>query len=129
MQKMKRSLVLAAAWIGLGAMQAQQPPRPAEIALWRLDCGEIDIAQYGAFFSDTFQYPSGPKRVVGSCFTFERVMPIAKARVLLGQAYEARGNPTAARASYEKVESTWPKGTPSRTLKRAAERLAALPRP
>jgi glyoxylase-like metal-dependent hydrolase (beta-lactamase superfamily II) len=26
------------------------------------------IKQYGAFFSDTFQYPSGPKDIVGSCY-------------------------------------------------------------
>ena len=26
------------------------------------------IKQYGAFFSDTFQYPAGPKDIVGSCY-------------------------------------------------------------
>jgi tetratricopeptide (TPR) repeat protein len=68
------------------------------------------------------------ERVVGSCHTFERVMLIARARLLLAQAHEAKGNLAAARAGYEKVVETWPKTTPSRTLKRAVERLAALPR-
>jgi len=42
--------------------------QPAPLQLWRLDCGEFVIKQYGAFFSDTFQYPEGPKDVVGSCY-------------------------------------------------------------
>lgn len=41
---------------------------PARLQLWRLDCGEFVIKQYGAFFSDTFQYPPGPKDIVGSCY-------------------------------------------------------------
>lgn len=66
----KQMLVAALAWLGLGAMQAApSPPAPAnEVSLWRLDCGEFVINQYGAFFSDTFQYPPGPKNVVGSCY-------------------------------------------------------------
>ena len=52
----------------------QSPPSappaaaPAELLLWRLDCGEFVINQYGAFFSDNFQYPPGPKTIVGSCY-------------------------------------------------------------
>lgn len=65
----KQILAAALAWFGLGAMQAPAPPAaPAEISLWRLDCGEVVINQYGAFFSDTFQYPPGPKTVVASCY-------------------------------------------------------------
>ena len=68
-----RGPVLAAilAWFALGAMQAPPAPpapAPAQISLWRLDCGEFVINQYGAFFSDTFQYPPGPKTIVGSCY-------------------------------------------------------------
>jgi serine/threonine-protein kinase len=66
------------------------------------------------------------QRVVGTCATFDAAMVIAKARFLLGQAQEAKGDAAAARASYEKTVETWPKGTPSKTAKRAAERLAAL---
>jgi glyoxylase-like metal-dependent hydrolase (beta-lactamase superfamily II) len=44
------------------------PKADAPLSLWRLDCGEFLIKQYGAFFSDTFQYPAGPKNIVGSCY-------------------------------------------------------------
>ncbi|MGA9582632.1 MAG: N-acyl homoserine lactonase family protein [Allosphingosinicella sp.] len=63
----RKMTILAAAWLGLGAMQAPAAPE-APIALWRLHCGEFVIKQYGAFFSDTFQYPPGPKDIVGSCY-------------------------------------------------------------
>jgi N-acyl homoserine lactone hydrolase len=56
-------------WLALAGMQAPPAPAPAaELSLWRLDCGEFVIKQYGAFFSDTFQYPRGPKNIVGSCY-------------------------------------------------------------
>ncbi|HMJ92806.1 MAG TPA: N-acyl homoserine lactonase family protein [Allosphingosinicella sp.] len=61
-----RILAAALAWLALSA-QAPAPPRP-ELSLWRLDCGEFVIKQYGAFFSDAFQYPAGPKDIVGSCY-------------------------------------------------------------
>jgi glyoxylase-like metal-dependent hydrolase (beta-lactamase superfamily II) len=62
--------VAALAWLGLSAMQFQPAPSPApaEIRLWRLDCGAFVMKQYGAFFSDTFQYPAGAKNIVGSCY-------------------------------------------------------------
>jgi N-acyl homoserine lactone hydrolase len=63
----KKLTLLASAWLGLGAMQAPAPSQ-APIELWRLHCGEFTIKQYGAFFSDTFQYPPGPKEIVGSCY-------------------------------------------------------------
>ena len=64
---LKRAIGLALGWLAVTGMQAPTSP-PAEISLWRLDCGEIDFAQYGAFFSDTFQYPAGPRNIVGSCY-------------------------------------------------------------
>lgn len=63
----KRLTAIAAAWLGLGGMQPP-PTAPVTIELWRLHCGEFVIKQYGAFFSDTFQYPAGPKTIVGSCY-------------------------------------------------------------
>ncbi|HEU0098897.1 MAG TPA: N-acyl homoserine lactonase family protein [Allosphingosinicella sp.] len=64
---LKRMAAIAAGWLTLTGLQA--PPAPqAEIELWRLHCGEFVIKQYGAFFSDTFQYPPGPKDIVGSCY-------------------------------------------------------------
>jgi glyoxylase-like metal-dependent hydrolase (beta-lactamase superfamily II) len=68
----KRPTALAAAWLALSGLQAPAPApgaaAPARLQLWRLDCGEFLIKQYGAFFSDTFQYPKGPKNIVGSCY-------------------------------------------------------------
>lgn len=60
------------AGLGPGTVAAQQSApqaqAPAPLQLWRLDCGEFVIKHYGAFFSDTFQYPAGPKDIVGSCY-------------------------------------------------------------
>ena len=66
-----RKLAAMVAGLLLCAMQAPPaaaPTAPARLQLWRLDCGEFVINQYGAFFSDTFQYPPGPKNIVGSCY-------------------------------------------------------------
>jgi glyoxylase-like metal-dependent hydrolase (beta-lactamase superfamily II) len=66
------ALALAAS-LAAPANAQQTPPATAAapaatIELWRLDCGEFVIKQYGAFFSDTFLYPPGPKEIVGSCY-------------------------------------------------------------
>ena len=39
--------------------------------LWRLDCGEFVMKRYGAWFSDTFQYPEGSKNLVASCYLIQ----------------------------------------------------------
>jgi N-acyl homoserine lactone hydrolase len=69
---MRRAILamLAGAIIWAGPAPAQQPraaPAPP-LSMWRLDCGEFVINQYGAFFSDTYQYPEGPRNIVGSCY-------------------------------------------------------------
>lgn len=63
----RRALTIALGWLALTGMQAPQTP-PAELALWRLDCGEVAFVDYNAFFSDTSEYAPGPKRLVGSCY-------------------------------------------------------------
>src|SRR5688572_30749805 len=67
---LKRTGLLAAAWLAMTGLQAPQPAQPpaAELQLWRLDCGEFVINDYNAFFSDTYQYASGPKRITDSCY-------------------------------------------------------------
>ena len=67
----RRMLSLTLTWLVLTGMQAPPEPSPAaptEISLWRLDCGDFRINDYAAFFSDTFQYPPGPKTITDSCY-------------------------------------------------------------
>lgn len=59
---------LAAGLAALIACQAPAAAQEPELALWRLDCGEFEVPDYNAFFSDTFDYPSEPKRIVDSCY-------------------------------------------------------------
>ncbi len=50
------------------AAPAQSPAPPAQVELWRLDCGDFVMKRFGAWFSDTFQYPPGARSLVGSCY-------------------------------------------------------------
>ena len=68
------------------------------------------------------------ERVVATCATFDAAMIIAKARLYLGEAQEAKGQLAAAKATYEKLLATWPKSSMSRTVKRASDRLATMSR-
>lgn len=62
---MKKLVLAAAAFLGLGGMQAPQAEAP--LSLWRLDCGSIDIADLGVF-SDTGLYSGQKKTLVASCY-------------------------------------------------------------
>jgi len=65
---MKRLLAVAAA-IALTGMQAPSPKNAAQpLQMWRLDCGDFVMKRFGAWFSDTFQYPEGARNLVGSCY-------------------------------------------------------------
>ncbi|MBS2014422.1 MAG: protein kinase [Deltaproteobacteria bacterium] len=66
------------------------------------------------------------QRVTDSCSSLEDAMLVARARFYLGMAWEAKGQKDLARAAYERVVSTWPKTTKSRTTRMARERLLAL---
>ena len=69
------------------------------------------------------------ERVDATCNTFESLLVVMRARLFLAEAEEAKGNLKSARARYQKIVDTWPpKTTGSRTAKKAAERLAALPK-
>jgi glyoxylase-like metal-dependent hydrolase (beta-lactamase superfamily II) len=62
-------LVALLGWTLLGAMQAPPAPaRAAGLSLWRLDCGDFQINDINSFMSDTSEYPSAPKHLVGSCY-------------------------------------------------------------
>jgi N-acyl homoserine lactone hydrolase len=64
----KRALAAIGAFIASTGMQAPSAQASAELSLWRIDCGEFVIKDYAAFFSDTFQYEPGAKRIVDSCY-------------------------------------------------------------
>ncbi|MBA3576446.1 MAG: N-acyl homoserine lactonase family protein [Sphingomonas sp.] len=67
MKKIIAGLIAAA--MGAAAGAQAQPSAPAgPLQLWRLDCGDLMMKRYGAWFSDTFQYPAGAKPLVGSCY-------------------------------------------------------------
>jgi N-acyl homoserine lactone hydrolase len=63
----KHILAYAAGWLILTGMQAPPIPPPL-MEMWRLDCGEVNFTDFNAFFSDTSEYPAGPKRLVASCY-------------------------------------------------------------
>ncbi len=67
---LKRVMAVALGWIGLTGMQAAPASvtPPPQMEMWRLDCGEFNFTDFNAFFSDTSEYPAGPKRLVASCY-------------------------------------------------------------
>jgi glyoxylase-like metal-dependent hydrolase (beta-lactamase superfamily II) len=68
---LKRALAAMLGWTALAGMQAPAPTTPVPpplVEMWRLDCGNFTFTDYNAFFSDTSEYPSGPKDLVGSCY-------------------------------------------------------------
>jgi glyoxylase-like metal-dependent hydrolase (beta-lactamase superfamily II) len=42
------------------------------ITLTRLDCGTPVVKDFNTYFSDTLEYPSGPKRIADSCYLIRR---------------------------------------------------------
>jgi len=64
---LKRARAAAFGFLALTGMQAPPAQRPP-MSLWRLDCGDFQINDYNAFFSDTSDYAPGPKHFVGSCY-------------------------------------------------------------
>ena len=64
---LKRVLGLAVGALALIGMQAP-PTVPPLMEMWRLDCGDFTFTDYNSFFSDTSEYPAGPKHLVGSCY-------------------------------------------------------------
>ena len=54
--------------LGASAAVSQSAAPQAEMQLWRLDCGDFVMKRFGAWFSDTFEYPAGARPLVGSCY-------------------------------------------------------------
>ncbi|MEH3040571.1 MAG: N-acyl homoserine lactonase family protein [Sphingomonas paucimobilis] len=60
--------IAAAAALVLTMGQAPAPaPKGADVELWRLDCGGVQVNDLNAF-SDTLAYPGQKKRLVASCY-------------------------------------------------------------
>ena len=68
------------------------------------------------------------ERVVATCHAFDDAALVVRARLYLAQAQEARGQPAAAKASYEKILRAWPRTSGSKTVKRAEDRLSTMSR-
>jgi glyoxylase-like metal-dependent hydrolase (beta-lactamase superfamily II) len=64
-----KKLIAAALIMLVAGSAAAQPLAPVpKLQLWRLDCGDFVMKRFNAWFSDTFQYPEGPRPLVGSCY-------------------------------------------------------------
>lgn len=55
------------AFLALLLATAAPANRPM-LELTRLDCGSATIKDFNAFFSDTLEYPAGPRRITDSCY-------------------------------------------------------------
>ena len=64
---MRKIIALIAAALAVTPAGSQAPRNPT-VELWRLDCGDFIMKRFGAWFSDTFQYPEGARPLVGSCY-------------------------------------------------------------
>lgn len=64
---MKRFAAAATAFVALTGMQAPAPAPTAQLQLWRLDCGTIQVSNLDVF-SDTYAYVGRKKTLVDSCY-------------------------------------------------------------
>lgn len=62
----KSVLLGGVAFALIGAAPAPNPA--ARLSLTRLDCGSGLIKDFNAFFSDSFDYKPGPRRITDSCY-------------------------------------------------------------
>ena len=44
------------------------PPGSTHVYRGELDCGAATVKNFDAFFSDTHEYPVGPRKITGSCY-------------------------------------------------------------
>ena len=65
-------LWISAAALALAAPASADVVTGPTITLTRLDCGTIGIKEFNKSFSDTLEYPAGPKRLTDSCYPIKR---------------------------------------------------------
>jgi N-acyl homoserine lactone hydrolase len=65
---MMTKLLAATLALGMSLPALAQPVKPAaEVQLWRLDCGSIQVSDFDVF-SDTYLYEGKPKALTASCY-------------------------------------------------------------
>jgi N-acyl homoserine lactone hydrolase len=61
------SLIAGAAFALLAAAVPVRAQTSPDVELWRLDCGDLDVSDFGEF-SDTHRYDGKPYKLVDSCY-------------------------------------------------------------
>lgn len=61
---MKTLIAALLATIAAPAVAADRPM----VEITRLDCGTMTIKEFNSFFSDTLEYPAGPRKITDSCY-------------------------------------------------------------
>ena len=54
--------------LGVPSGASAQPQAATRLSIVRLDCGSATIKDFDAFFSDTHDYPVGPRDITDSCY-------------------------------------------------------------
>ena len=54
--------------LALSAGASAEPKPGTNLSIVRLDCGNATIKNFDAFFSDTHEYPVGPREITDSCY-------------------------------------------------------------
>lgn len=65
----KHCIAAALGMVGAASTSALAQPQPAaRLSIVRLGCGSATIKNFDAFFSDTHEYPAGPREITDSCY-------------------------------------------------------------
>lgn len=54
--------------MALSAGVSAKPKPAANLSIVRLDCGNATVKDFDAFFSDTHEFPAGPREITDSCY-------------------------------------------------------------
>ena len=104
----------------------QMPKLPLPVGSRRSVGLDFAIGKVYALVNQPLRALPSLLRVTNTCSSFEDASLVTRARYFLGLAHEANNDLADARAAYEKVLASWPKDTPSRTVRWTKQRLDAL---
>jgi serine/threonine-protein kinase len=105
---------------------AHMPQLPLPVGSRRAVALDFAVGKVYALVGRPLEALPALLRVTSTCSSFEDAIVVMRAHYYLGMAHEANNDKADARAAYERVVTTWPKGTTSRTVRWASERLEAL---